>query len=85
MKNMVKELEMFLAELKKQRCLESKERYLKPYDKMIEMTEEFIGSNREMRDFRHLDRYVSDCLPWTEEILKPWNRLSKIMEKAEKA
>lgn len=36
-----------------------------------------VSADYEGAAFDRLQRYVSDCLPWTEEVVKEWNRLER--------
>ncbi len=63
-------------ELAKKHC--TRDDFLKAYNIAIQLSKDLILKDSYIKnDFEMLNRFVSDCLPWSESILKIWNSLNK--------
>lgn len=68
-------------EADKSRC--TKEEFLATYDQAISMAKNIrVGDDFYSDNFDRLSRYVSDCVPWSEELLAPWNKLRKLVDRS---
>ena len=72
------EINGFIETLSNAKRTTNRVEFSRAYTKALEMAESLlINDTFDENTFSGLQRYVSDCLPWTDDVLNAWERVAR--------